>query len=239
MSKKLRFAAGLLALCAFVALSSAAYAETVIHGPDPVVNTGAPDGWSLLNVFTDPIVAPSPTNTLGLMTTVNYWAERGDGAHRIQPLLVKFEGGVYEIIGVGTEHAADANGLQADIPFGLTEGTATFDTSTPGVTYHSAVLQQVDGGDQGPAGGPINTGATIPFGDAGGNAFVQDTVGPNHDPNPGDVVTAGHTTTTRNYAYNVEVDFPPIPEPSTMILAWIGLFGLLSYAFRRRKRGVK
>ena len=237
MSKKLRFAAGLLALCSFVALSSAAYAETVIHGPDPVVDAGGPDGWSLLNVFTDPIVAPSPTNTVGMMTTVNYWADRGDGAHRIQPLLVKNEGGVYTIIGVGTEHAADANGLHT-IPFGLTEGTDTFDTSTPGVTYHSAVLQQVDGGDQERAGDLINTGATIPFGGPG-NALAQDTVGPNHDPNPGDVVTAGHTTALRGYAYSVEIDFPPIPEPSTMILAWIGLFGLLSYAFRRRKRGVK
>lgn len=227
MGTRVLIVAGLVTSC-FLLATPAVFALPVTHGIDPVAGTGGPDGWSGITVLSDAI----DLGGVGQADTVNYWAVRGDGGHRITPLLLANSAGVATIIGIGTEHTALANGAQS-IPFGLTSGTDLIDTNTAGVTYHIGVLQQRDDVDD-------DEGGTIPFdGDGGNGMFQGNTVGPNHVPLIGDVVPPTHASGAGGRLYNYNTVFVnPIPEPATAILAIIGLIGLVGFV-RRRRRGAK
>ena len=156
-------------------------AETVIAGRDSLIDDGSPDGWSGLFVM-EPVISGPGGIDLGTVTTFNFWADsnRADGLHHVTPILVRRSGGAYRIHGIGTSHAPNSPGLQSEA-FGLTAGSDQVDMSDSS-TYHIAVLQQWDGGDD-------NGGGLIPFGGSGGGGmFVENTAGPNHVPVVNDVV---------------------------------------------------
>ena len=48
-------------------------------------------------------------------------------------------------------------------------------------------------------------------------------------------IYAGGTTSGTSHPYLDDVSFSPVPEPSTIVLLFIGLLGLLAYAWRKQK----
>ena len=211
--KLIRFLAPLL-LCLPVS------AETVIAGRDSLDDNGTTDGWSGLFVM-EPIISGPGGIDLGTVTTFNFWADanRADGLHHVTPILMRRSGGVYRIHGIGTPHAPNSPGLQSE-PFGLTAGSDQVDVSESS-TYHIAVLQQWDGGDD-------NGGGLIPFsGSGGGGMFVENTPGPNHEPVVNDVVGRNYSSGAggRNYSFNFEIKFLSDPlTPHDITLAAGDLF---------------
>ncbi|MFM1561544.1 MAG: hypothetical protein ACKJSK_19740, partial [Roseibacillus sp.] len=133
-------------LLLLLACSGVAPAALVIHGKDPIDTIGTPDGWSGIASFTTPIEAPPEGPSTGMVVSWTYGVGpgRSQGAH-VTPLLLERDGGVYSIIGIG-ETREPARDSVFEEEFSLQEGTDTFDTAS-GSTYHMAVLQQRDGGD--------------------------------------------------------------------------------------------
>jgi hypothetical protein len=163
--------------------------------------------------MTPPIAGPGGGATRGIVTTFNFWAEAGraDGSRRVTPILVESTAGNYRVIGVGTTLAPLSSGEKSE-PFGLTLGTDQIDLAG-GSSYHIAILQQRDGGDD-------NSASLIPFGNAGGSGmFVQNTVGPNHVPQLNDAVGSHFDSPAggRNYSFNFAVEFASDPLPPTDI----------------------
>lgn len=182
--------------------------ESVITGRDPLVDDGTPDGWSGLFVMTPPIAGPEGINE-GMVTTFNYWAEasRADGRHEVTPILVRRSEGAYRVFGVGTKRVPDSPGPKS-VPFELVEGSDRVDLSD-GSTYHIAVLQQWEGGDD-------NSGSLIPFGNSGGGGmFVENTRGPDHVPLIGDEIASDYSSGSgrRHYSFNFAVEFLANPQP--------------------------
>ena len=195
------------ALFAFALFTShQATAATVIAGLDPILDNGAPDGWSGVSVLETPITDPGDGTTIGRVTNFSYWDDRGTGTHTVQPLLVQNDGGLYTIIGIGEPHTPlGGPGLQSE-PFSLASGTDTLDTSTLGITFHIGVLQFDPG-----AGEDSNDG-TIPFANDGGGGMFQMNVPDSHIPSIDEVINPEHASAAggRNYAINFEIDFTPL-----------------------------
>nr|MCS5539409.1 hypothetical protein [Roseibacillus sp.] len=186
-------------LLLLLAYSGVAPAALVIHGKDPIDTIGTPDGWSGIASFTTPIEAPPEGPSTGMVVSWTYGVGggRSQGAH-VTPLLLERDGGVYSIIGIG-ETREPARDSVFEEEFSLQEGTDTFDTAS-GSTYHMAVLQQRDGGDD-------NAGGVIPFAGGGGaGMFYQNTVGPSHVASVDDVVSDGqqHASGAGGRHYNIQ-----------------------------------
>ncbi|MCH2064922.1 MAG: lamin tail domain-containing protein [Roseibacillus sp.] len=195
-------------------------AETVIAGRNSLDDNGGTDGWSGLFVMDPAITGPGGID-LGTVTTFNFWADsnRADGLHHVTPILVRRSGGDYRVHGIGTPNAPNSPGLKS-VSFGLTAGSAQVDLGD-GSTYHIAVLQQWEGGDD-------NGGGLIPFGGSGGGGmFVENTPGPNHEPAVNDAVRGDFSSGAggRNYSFNFEIEFVSDPEaPHDILLAAGDLF---------------
>lgn len=195
-------------------------AETVIAGRDPLIDDGTPDGWSGLFVMTPPITGPEGIDQ-GAVTTFNFWAEasRADGRREVTPILVRRSEGKYRVFGIGATTKPTSPGLKS-VPFGLVEGSDRVDL-TDGSTYHIAVLQQWEGGDD-------NGGSLIPFSNVGGGGmFVQNTRGPDHVTMIDDEIISNYASGSgrRHYSFNFELEFEADPQaPSDIRLAARELF---------------
>lgn len=225
------------AVAASIAASITSQAAVVTLGTtEPELVDGQADGWSGITVLDTPLEGVGD-QIQGTVVTYNYntafsrefAVEAGD--YEVTPLLVKFDGAEYSIIGVGATHTplidldADFPGFQEDVPFDVQDGTDTFVAIDPNESFHIGFLQQSLLGDN-------TEGGVVPFANGFGlGMFQMDTVGPDHAPIAGDIVTSGHASPDggREYAINFEIDFitPSDADSDGMLDAWERLHGLV------------
>ena len=162
----------LVAVATYAVSTTTSEATVITLGTlDPDLVDGAVDGWSGITVLETPLENNAP-EIQGTVVSYNYntafarefAVEAGD--YEVTPLLVKFNGTDYSIIGVGATHTptidldAIAPGFQSEVPFDLQEGTDTFITIDPNESYHIGFLQQNLFGDN--TDGGVSRSPTAP-----------------------------------------------------------------------------
>jgi hypothetical protein len=198
-------------------------AHSVTHGQS-VINRGSTDSFHGSAIFNVPISDGSgDTDLPGQLTSWTFFNDNPEAVGRlITPLLLEKSGSDYIVRGIGATREVDASGAQM-YDFDAIAGIDTFDWSTGrfhmGVRYGSPEVS--------------NPGVVDFDGGASSWAFIGDA-------NPvGPIVLDAAVTGPQNFVhlgrdYSVQFLVEPIPEPSMMFLAGVGL--VLAAIWRRRRR---
>jgi len=212
-------------LAATVLGAATANAATIVQTGDPVVDRGATDGWAGLFHNVEAIAAPNPGETIGTITDVSFWVNVGGRADmEIVPLLLETSGGSTSVIGIGeTLSGYTTVDVTVNEAFVLAAGTDTFDTATPGSTYH------IGFGSWNPDGNTRLDDGLIAYDGTGGSpgwsaSNEGETVAVND-------VIAGVVGSTRIYSYQNTVSFVPEASGTALVL----LAGMVGISRRRRR----
>jgi hypothetical protein len=211
----------ILTLATVVALGLGVAAQAAVVGAPSPLAEGSPDGWSGVTVMNGYGGLPSGE----LVSTVNFYASAGraDGNHNFQPLIAKQEGDAITIWDVGPVSTPNAGGEHS-----VTWGSKLIPAD--GNTYHPAFWQWNTGVDD-------TDGGMVAFGgDGGSGMFQQNRDGTSYVPAIGDDLLSGeqHASGAGGRAYQMNFT-TVVPEPTTVVLAAVGLLPVL-LGLRRRRR---
>lgn len=192
---------------------------------------GAPDGWDLTVVVTQPIAPAGDAEgqTDGIVTSWNYYAADSvePSEFTVRPLLVRNEDEIYTVVGIGAAHVPEETGPQEGVPFDLEDGSDAFSVTDDNITYHIGFIGQR------PDFGNNEAGGIIPFAaDGGPGMFGMDTA-PDTEFQVDDEILSGHASEEggRNYLFNFDITWggdpvDPDPDGDGMRTTWEERYGL-------------
>jgi hypothetical protein len=198
-------------------------AHDVIHG-QAVINRAFTDTFHGTAIHQAPIADGSgDTDLLGNVATWSFFNDNGEAVGRlITPVLLEKIGSDYIVRAIGTTREVDASGVQG-YDFDAVAGSSVFDWSTG--RYHMGVRY----------GSPDTSNMGVVDFDGGPNLWTfigdADPVGPIALGAP---VTGPQTIPNLARDYSMQFLVEPIPEPSGVALAVVGLIAALNRCRRFR-----
>jgi len=197
--------------------STLAFAGT--FGETDLSDAGDPDGWSGISYLSGYGSIPAGEQ----VTSWEFYADadRADGVHNAQPVVIRDDGTELSIFDAGPVSSPTAEGI-------VTNAWGSAAIPGDGASYYAGAWQWNTGVNN-------EAGGLIPFAGAGGLGMAQiDLDGTTFVPAAGEVLpAAGHASAADGRAYQFAFT-TAVPEPSGLGLGLAAALGAIAFIRRRR-----